>query len=95
MFLGNWTKRLIIGINVDAPNISSKKLITSYTKSAKGVWDKTDKTYQELLNSTLNIAIRDYKDRVNKTHTFDTNILANFQNSGGLKGAKGVKGADE
>ena len=51
--------------------------------------NKTDKTYQELLNSTLNIAIRDYKDRVNKTHTFDTNILANFQNNGGLKGSKG------
>jgi D-alanine-D-alanine ligase len=59
------------------------------------LWDKTDKTYQELLNSTLNIAIRDYKDRINKTHTFDTNILANFQNNGGLKGSKGVKGADE
>ena len=78
----------------------NKKVYANEINSIPGslsfyLWDKTDKTYQELLNSTLNIAIRDYKDRINKTHTFDTNILANFQNSGGLKGAKGVKGAQE
>lgn len=54
------------------------------------LWDKTDKNYQELLNSLLNIGIRDYKDRVNKTHTFDTNILSNFASTG-VKGTKGVK----
>ncbi len=74
----------------------NKKVYANEINSIPGslsfyLWDKTDKTYQELLNSTLNIAIRDYKDRVNKTHTFDTNILANFQNNGGIKGAKGVK----
>ena len=78
----------------------NKKVYANEINSIPGslsfyLWDKTDKTYQELLNSTLNIAIRDYKDRINKTHTFDTNILANFQNSGGIKGAKGVKGAQE
>ena len=74
----------------------NKKVYANEINSIPGslsfyLWDKTDKTYQELLNSTLNIDIRDYKDRVNKTHTFDTNILANFQNSGGVKGTKGVK----
>jgi D-alanine-D-alanine ligase len=54
------------------------------------LWDKTEKNYQELLSSVLNIGIRDYKDRVNKTHTFDTNILSNFDGKG-LKGIKGVK----
>ena len=78
---------------IDSKN---KKVYANEINSIPGslsfyLWDKTDKTYQELLNSTLNIAIRDYKDRINKTHTFDTNILANFQNSSGLKGTKGVK----
>ena len=72
----------------------NKKVYANEINSIPGslsfyLWDKTDKNYQELLNSVLNIAIRDYKDRVNKTHTFDTNILANFQNNGGLKGSKG------
>lgn len=78
----------------------NKKVYANEINSIPGslsfyLWDKTDKTYTELLNSTLNIAIRDYKDRVNKTHTFDTNILANFASNGGLKGSKGVKGDQE
>ena len=77
----------------------NKKVYANEINSIPGslsfyLWDKTDKNYQELLNSVLNIAIRDYKDRVNKTHTFDTNILANFQTNGGVKGSKGVKGEE-
>ena len=33
---------------------------------------------------------KDYKKRINKTHSFETNILSGF--TGGLKGAKGCKG---
>lgn len=54
------------------------------------LWDKTDKDYQELLDEVLTIGIRDYKDKINKTHSFDTNILKNFSGKG-VKGVKGVK----
>ena len=51
------------------------------------LWDKTDKEYQDLLDEVLTIAIRDYKDKVNKTRSFDTNILKSFSGNG----VKGVK----
>lgn len=54
------------------------------------LWDKTDKEYQDLLDEVLTIAIRDYKDKVNKTRSFDTNILKSFSGNG-VKGIKGVK----
>ena len=54
------------------------------------LWDKVDIQYDELLDSVLNIAIRDYKDKNSKTHSFDTNILKSFT-ANGTKGTKGVK----
>jgi len=53
------------------------------------LWDKTDKTYQELLDEVLNIAIRTYKNKNNKIHSFDTNILSDFAKNN--KGVKGIK----
>ena len=41
-----------------------------------------------LLDDIINIGIKDYKKRENKTITFETNILKGFK---GLKGAKGIK----
>ena len=40
----------------------------------------------------INIGIKDYKKRVSKTHSFESNILQGFVSNGGVKGAKGVKG---
>ena len=40
----------------------------------------------------INIGIRDYKKRTQKTHSFETNILKGFTELGGLKGMKGSKG---
>lgn len=51
------------------------------------LWDKKDKDYQELLDDILTIAIKDYKDKNNKTVSFDTNILKNYSG----KGSKGCK----
>ena len=53
------------------------------------LWDKTDKTYPELLDELITIAIKSYKFKAKKTTTFDTNILSNF---GGVKGTNGLKG---
>ena len=50
------------------------------------LWEPVGKSYTELLDDMINIAIKDYKNRSRKTYSFDTNILNNF---GGLKGCKG------
>ena len=39
----------------------------------------------------INIGIKDYKKRLSKTHSFESNILQGFA-ANGVKGAKGVKG---
>ena len=54
------------------------------------LWEPIGKDYTELLDELINIAVKDYKKRINKTHSFETNILSGF--TGGLKGAKGCKG---
>ena len=39
----------------------------------------------------INIGIKDYKKRVAKVHSFDSNILKGFSEMGGSKGMKGAK----
>jgi len=56
------------------------------------LWEPIGKEYTELLDDMINIGIRDYKRRINKTHSFNTNILKGFTELGGLKGMKGSKG---
>jgi len=56
------------------------------------LWEPIGKEYTELLDDMINIGIRDYKKRIAKTHSFDTNILKGFTELGGLKGMKGSKG---
>ena len=56
------------------------------------LWEPIGKEYTELLDDMINIGIRDYKRRVSKTHSFETNILKGFTELGGLKGMKGSKG---
>lgn len=53
------------------------------------LWEPIGKSYPELLDDMITIAIKDYKKREKKTYSFDTNILSNFN---GVKGAKGAKG---
>ena len=56
------------------------------------LWEPIGKEYTELLDDMINIGIRDYKKRVAKTHSFETNILKGFTELGGVKGMKGSKG---
>ncbi len=56
------------------------------------LWDPLGKKYPELLDDMINIAIKDYKKRSGKTHSFESNILKGFAESNGLKGLKGSKG---
>lgn len=50
------------------------------------LWEPIGKPYSELLDDMINIAIKDYKNRNNKTYSFESNILSNCN---GLKGSKG------
>ena len=50
------------------------------------LWTPIGKKYETLLDDMINIAIKNYKTKVKKTYSFDTNILSNFN---GLKGSKG------
>ena len=50
------------------------------------LWEPIGKTYEQLLDDMINIAIKEYKNKQNKTYSFDTNILSNYN---GVKGSKG------
>ncbi len=56
------------------------------------LWDSVGIDYTDLLDQAINIGIKDYKKRISKTHSFETNILKGFSELGGTKGIKGVKG---
>lgn len=53
------------------------------------LWEPTGKSYTELLDDMITLAIKDYKKRSKRTFSFESNILKNFN---GLKGAKGKFG---
>lgn len=50
------------------------------------LWEKTGKTYDQLLDEMITLAIKQFKVKNKKVFTFDTNILSNYN---GLKGFKG------
>ena len=56
------------------------------------LWDAKGINFTQVLDDMIQIGIKDYKKRVGKTHSFDTNILQGFAASGGIKGMKGAKG---
>ena len=53
------------------------------------LWEPVGVKYEDLLDMVINIAIKDYRKKMKKVYSFDTNILSNFN---GLKGGKGMKG---
>lgn len=52
------------------------------------LWTPIGKTYEQLLDEIITLAIKQYKVKHKKTFSFNTNILSNFN---GLKGIKGIK----
>ena len=55
------------------------------------LWDAKDINFTQVLDDMINIGIKEYKKRLSKTHSFESNILAGFA-ANGVKVAKGVKG---
>ena len=75
----------------------AKKVYVNEINSIPGslafyLWEAAGVKYTELLDELINIGIKDYKKRVSKTHSFDTNILKGFSQRGGIKGMKSMKG---
>lgn len=56
------------------------------------LWEAKGLDFTKVLDEMINIGIKDYKKRISKTHSFETNILSGFASNGGVKGTKGVKG---
>ena len=52
------------------------------------LWDAKDINFTQVLDDMINIGIKEYKKRLSKTHSFESNILAGFA----ANGVKGVKG---
>ena len=74
----------------------TKKVYINEVNSCPGslafyLWEPLKVDYTELLDKMINIAIKNYKKRLNKTYSFDTNILKGFSGTKGLKGLKGLK----
>ena len=72
----------------------SKKIYINEPNTCPGslsfyLWEPKGKKYSELLDDMITLAIKRFKSRNEKTYSFDTNVLANFN---GLKGAKGKMG---
>lgn len=57
------------------------------------LWEAKGVSYTSLLDDMISIAVKDYKKRCSKTHSFNSNILAGFRGSKGLKGMKGKLGS--
>lgn len=55
------------------------------------LWEPIGKDYTDLLDDMINIAIKNYKIKNNKVHSFKSNILQGFSERG-IKGIKGSKG---
>ncbi len=53
------------------------------------LWEAKGIKYSDLLDELISIGVKDYKKRISKTHSFNTNILRGFSKNGGIKGMKG------
>lgn len=55
------------------------------------LWEETNKPYEKLLDEMITLAIKEYKVKHQKTFSFDTNILSNFNGTKGVKGKLKLK----
>lgn len=75
----------------------SKKVYVNEINSIPGslafyLWEAKGVDFTSVLDEMINIGIKEYKKRISKTHSFDSNILQGFAANGGVKGMKGAKG---
>ena len=56
------------------------------------LWEEKGVNFTHMLEDMINIGVKDYKKRISKTHSFESNILQGFASNGGVKGLNGAKG---
>ncbi len=76
----------------------AKKVYVNEINSIPGslafyLWEAKGVNYTSLLDDMISVAVKDYKKRCSKTHSFDSNILAGFRSGNGIKGMKGKLGS--
>ena len=52
------------------------------------MWKNNGKSYKQLLDDIISIAIKDYKNKSKKITSFDSNVLSSYSGSKGMKGSK-------
>ncbi len=52
------------------------------------MWKNNGKSYKQLLDDIISIAIKDFKSKSKKVTSFDSNVLSSYSGSKGMKGAK-------
>lgn len=72
----------------------AKKVYVNEINSIPGslafyLWEAKGINFTSLLDEMINIGIKEYKKRISKTHSFDSNILQGFAANCGVKGVKG------
>ncbi|MFV0250027.1 MAG: D-alanine--D-alanine ligase family protein [Bacilli bacterium] len=72
-------------------NNKTKKVYVNEPNTIPGslsfyLWKQVGKDYKTLLNDMICLAIKDYKNKSKKITSFDSNILATFNGSKGMKG---------
>ena len=72
----------------------SKKVYINEINSIPGslafyLWEAKDINFTQVLDDMINLGIKDYKRRISKTHSFESNILRGFATNSGIKGSKG------
>ena len=74
----------------------TKKVYINEVNSIPGslsfyLWEPTGLNYTNMLDEVINIGIKDYKKKSNKTRIFKSNILSGYTSFGAVKGMKGKK----
>lgn len=72
----------------------AKKVYVNEINSIPGslafyLWEAKGINFTSMLDEMINIGIKEYKKRISKTHSFDSNILQGFAANCGVKGVKG------
>ena len=53
------------------------------------LWEAKGLDFTKMLDEMISIGVKDFKRRISKTHSFETNILSGYASNNGVKGTKG------
>ena len=83
MELKDYQKKVISDLKRFLELLTEKQNIS---KAYNSLWEEKGVNFTRMFEDMINIDVKDYKKRVSKTHSFETNILKGFAANGGVKG---------